>query len=105
MTSLNKPVSTIYLAVASAFVLAPPAQAETPTQLGAIDVQGAAEAAPYSATKAPGTKTDTPLMETPVSIQVVSRAVMDDQKATTIKEVLENVSGVRPAFPGGRPVI
>jgi hypothetical protein len=29
MTSLNKPVSTIYLAVASAFVLAPPAQAET----------------------------------------------------------------------------
>jgi hypothetical protein len=34
-------------------------------------------------------------METPVSIQVVSRAVMDDQKGTTIKEVLENVSGVR----------
>jgi hypothetical protein len=34
-------------------------------------------------------------METPVSIQVVSRAVMDDQKATTIKDVLENVSGVR----------
>lgn len=96
MTTLNKPFSTFCLAVASALVQAQPAHAETPTQLGAIDVQGAAEAAPYSATKAAsGTKTDTPLMETPVSIQVVSRAVMDDQKATTIKEVLENVSGVR----------
>jgi hypothetical protein len=46
MTSLNKPVSTLCLAVASAFVLAPPAHAETPTQLGAIDVQGAADASP-----------------------------------------------------------
>ena len=96
MTSLNKPVSTLCLAVVSAFVQAQPAHAESPTQLGAIDVKGAADAEPYTATKAAsGTKTDTPLMETPVSIQVVSRAVMDDQKATTIKDVLENVSGVR----------
>jgi iron complex outermembrane receptor protein len=42
------------------------------------------------------TKTDTPLMETPVSIQVVPRAVMSDQKTTTIKDALENVSSVRP---------
>jgi iron complex outermembrane receptor protein len=41
------------------------------------------------------TKTDTPLMETPMSIQVVPRTVMDDQKATRLSEVLENVSGVR----------
>jgi len=41
------------------------------------------------------TKTDTPIMENPVSIQVVPRAVMDDQKSTRIKDVLENVSGVR----------
>ena len=96
MTSLNKPVSTLCLAVVSAFVQAQLAHAESPTQLGAIDVKGAADAEPYTATKAAsGTKTDTPLMETPVSIQVVSRAVMDDQKATTIKDVLENVSGVR----------
>lgn len=41
------------------------------------------------------TKTDTPIMENPVSIQVVPRAVMDDQKSTRIKDVMENVSGVR----------
>ncbi|MGH8499000.1 MAG: TonB-dependent siderophore receptor, partial [Methylococcales bacterium] len=41
------------------------------------------------------TKTDTPIMDTPVSIQVVPRSVMDDQKTTRIKDALENVSGVR----------
>jgi iron complex outermembrane receptor protein len=41
------------------------------------------------------TKTDTPLIETPVSVQIVPRAVMDDQKSTRIKDALENVSGVR----------
>lgn len=41
------------------------------------------------------TKTDTPIFDTPVSVQVVPRAVMDDQKSTRLREVLENVSGVR----------
>lgn len=41
------------------------------------------------------TKTDTPLIETPVSLQIVPRTVMDDQKSTRIKDALENVSGVR----------
>ena len=49
------------------------------------------------------TKTDTPLLETPVSVQVVPRAVMDDQKTARIKDALENVSGVRaqPSLGGG----
>ena len=42
------------------------------------------------------TKTDTPIMDTPVSVQVVPRAVMQDQQTTRIKDALENVSGVRP---------
>ena len=41
------------------------------------------------------TKTDTPIFDTPVSIQVVPRVVMDDQKSTRLKDALENVSGVR----------
>ncbi|MGH8556720.1 MAG: TonB-dependent siderophore receptor [Methylococcales bacterium] len=41
------------------------------------------------------TKTDTPIMETPLSIQVVPRAVMDDQQAIRISDALKNVSGVR----------
>lgn len=40
-------------------------------------------------------KTDTPLIETPASIQVVPRTVMNDQKSVRIKDALENVSGVR----------
>ncbi|HRN81821.1 TonB-dependent siderophore receptor [Nitrosomonas europaea] len=42
------------------------------------------------------TKTDTRIMETPVSIQVVPWSVMNDQKTPRIKDALENVSGVRP---------
>lgn len=50
----------------------------------------------YNRTRASSaTKTDTPIMETPVSIQVVPRAVMDDQKSSRLKDALENVSGVR----------
>ena len=41
------------------------------------------------------TKTDTPILDTPVSVQVVPRSVMDDQKTTRIRDALENVSGVR----------
>jgi iron complex outermembrane receptor protein len=98
---LCAPVAALSLLTASSCLQAQDSAREInsspqPAQLGVIDVQGSAESDPYTATKAAsGTKTDTPLMETPVSIQVVSRAVMDDQKATTIKDVLENVSGVR----------
>ncbi|PPD05063.1 MAG: TonB-dependent siderophore receptor [Methylobacter sp.] len=41
------------------------------------------------------TKTDTPIIETPVSVQVVPRSVLSDQKTTRVTEALENVSGVR----------
>lgn len=43
-----------------------------------------------------GTKTDTPLLETPMAVQVVARELMDDQKATTVKSALDTVSAVRP---------
>jgi len=50
----------------------------------------------YSAPNATtATKADTPIMETPVSIQVVPQQVLKDQRATSIKDALENVSGVR----------
>jgi iron complex outermembrane receptor protein len=45
------------------------------------------------------TKTETPIMETPVSIQEVSRAVMDDQQVIGVKDALKNVSGVQ-STPG-----
>jgi iron complex outermembrane receptor protein len=49
----------------------------------------------YRAKKgATGTKTDVPLMLTPMSVQVVSREVMDDQQVLTIADAIKNVSGV-----------
>lgn len=58
----------------------------------------------YKVTKSfAATKSNTPLIETPMSVQVVPRAVMDDQKITNVKGALENVSGVRaqPSLGGG----
>ena len=56
----------------------------------------------YAATNASaGTKTDTPLMETPLAIQVIPQQVLQDQKVTTLDQALGNVSGVRSKNLGG----
>jgi len=47
------------------------------------------------------TKTDTPIMETPVSIQVIPRAIMDDQQVVRLQDVMKNVSGVQRDFQYG----
>jgi len=44
------------------------------------------------------TKTDTPIMETPVSIQVIPQQVLRDQQAIRLSDALKNVSGVQPSF-------
>lgn len=50
----------------------------------------------YSARRsATATKTDTPLRETPVSVQVIPREVLEDQAAMNLKDAYENVSGVQ----------
>ena len=41
------------------------------------------------------TRTDTPIMDTPVSIQVVPQQVLKDQQAITLADGLKNVSGVQ----------
>lgn len=43
------------------------------------------------------TKTNTPIMDTPASIQIVPRAVLNDQKVTEISQAINNVSGVLAA--------
>ncbi|HNP60018.1 MAG TPA: TonB-dependent siderophore receptor [Nitrospirales bacterium] len=47
------------------------------------------------------TKTDTPIMETPISIQVIPQAVLQDQQAIQIEDAVKNVSGVFPGFTFG----
>ncbi|MCQ8130488.1 TonB-dependent receptor [Methylomonas sp. WSC-6] len=47
------------------------------------------------------TKTNTPIMETPISVQVVSKAVMHDQQAIQLGDAIKNVSGVFQGFTFG----
>ncbi len=47
------------------------------------------------------TKTDTPIMETPVSIQVVPQQVIQDQQAIRLDDITKNVSGVQRDFSFG----
>lgn len=42
-----------------------------------------------------------PIMQTPVSVQVVPRAVMRDQQAVQLEDAVKNVSGVYPGFTFG----
>ncbi len=48
-----------------------------------------------SATSFAATKTDVPIFDTPMSIQVVPRTVLDDQQVVSLREGLKNVSGVQ----------
>lgn len=72
----------------------------TTARLKTVKVEAAAETATgpvvgYSASRsATGTRTETPLLETPVSVQVVGRELMDDQQVLTLGDAVKNVSGV-----------
>ncbi|PRE45525.1 TonB-dependent siderophore receptor [Burkholderia multivorans] len=45
------------------------------------------------------TRTDTPLIEVPQSVQVLPRSLLDEQDARTLADALVNVSGVVPSQP------
>jgi len=42
------------------------------------------------------TKTDMPIMETPISVQVIPQAVLQDQQVVMLDQAIQNVSGVIP---------
>ncbi|HUO00789.1 MAG TPA: TonB-dependent receptor, partial [Bradyrhizobium sp.] len=48
-----------------------------------------------------GTKTDTPVMDTPLNVQTVTQQVLQDQQAITLGQALQNVSGVAVAQGSG----
>jgi len=84
-------------------------EAGTPLLLPQINVQATAWRAwePVEGYVAPvtttGTKTDTPLIETPQSVGVVTRDQIDDQAATTVSQALRYTAGVLPEVrPTGR---
>ena len=71
------------------------------TVLSPITVEGQSESAygpvdGYKASRsATATKTDTPIIDTPASIQVVPRDVIEDQGARRLIDVVRNTSGVQ----------
>lgn len=72
--------------------------ASTAIGLDTIEVQGERASGPvngYVARRSEtATKTDTPILETPQSITVVTRDQMDDQGATTVSQALRYSAGV-----------
>lgn len=74
---------------------------QNPATLSAVTVIGKSAYAdndPYNPSytrhaASSATKTDTPLMETPVNIQVIPKAVLDDQQTIQMTEALKNVAG------------
>jgi iron complex outermembrane receptor protein len=47
-------------------------------------------------------KTDTPILKTPYSVQVVPSQVLVDQQATRVEDAVKNVSGVQLPWTGGQ---
>ncbi|MFO1417435.1 MAG: TonB-dependent siderophore receptor [Methylotetracoccus sp.] len=78
--------------------------ATEPTTLPALTVTATATATPeepdpqdpryYVPTSGTALRTDTPIMETPLSIQVVPKQVVKDQQVFTVERAMDNVSNV-----------
>ncbi|WP_428028785.1 TonB-dependent siderophore receptor [Ancylobacter sp.] len=73
-------------------------------ELDAIAVQGDGGTVGYVATQSTvGTKTDTPLIETPQSISVVTRDELDDRNVQTLTQAVGYTPGVRTGQSGFDP--
>ncbi|MEL6687634.1 MAG: TonB-dependent receptor [Pseudomonadota bacterium] len=53
----------------------------------------------YAVSEASVTRTGTPLIDVPQSIQVLTRTLLDEQELTTLSDALRNVSGAVPQDP------
>ncbi len=71
--------------------------------LPTVQVQEAAEPESYHAPESSLPRMPTPLVNTPQSVTVVSREVIQEQQATSVRDALRNVSGITiAAGEGGR---
>lgn len=64
------------------------------TELPKMTVQDTVQSNYVSPSADTGTKTDTPVMETPLNLQTVTQQVLVDQQVITLSQALQNVSGV-----------
>ncbi|UEM25150.1 TonB-dependent siderophore receptor (plasmid) [Skermanella mucosa] len=83
-----------------------PSAADAPVELPALTVTGQGETALTPVTgyvanrQATGTKTDTPLIETPQSISVIPADQIRDQNAQTLNQIVRYTAGVTPETRG-----
>ena len=74
------------------------AEEEKPTELPEVRVS-APPVSDYAVTGAStGTKTDTPLLETPVAVQVVPPAILEDRQVIHLDDAYKNVSGMQADY-------
>jgi iron complex outermembrane receptor protein len=72
------------------------AQAQTAATLDEVEVRDSTGATGYDGARrnTAATRTDTPLIETPQSVRVVPRQLMDDLGATRLSDTIDHVSGI-----------
>ena len=68
---------------------------ENVAALSTIEVRGDVDNGYVAKRANSATKTDTPILDTPMAIQVITRDVLDDQQTLSIQEAVKNVSGVQ----------
>jgi len=104
--SLNTLTTSLAAAIAvPALFISPYASAQSAdgvTQLAPVRVEG--EGSSYQTTTVPSPKMTAPLLDTPRTVQVVPKQVIQDQSASTLQDVLRNSPGITfGAGEGGRP--
>ena len=103
-TSVNNSINVSIAATLAVLALsATTARGEAPQTLPEITVTASPTTdTGYVATHSTtATKTDTPIFDLPVSIQVVPREVLDDRQVIRLQDALQTVSGVVP-FAGAQ---
>jgi iron complex outermembrane receptor protein len=101
---LNGRASVLSFALVSlnSGLIAPPTHAQTATPLQSwtpSDIVVTADRESYFPTTASTLRVPVSILETPQSIQVLNRRLLDDQQVTTLEGALTNVSGVVPSRP------
>ncbi|NYZ12483.1 TonB-dependent siderophore receptor [Azospirillum sp. RWY-5-1] len=66
----------------------------SPTQLPAISVEGQTPHQDYKVDQSASPKRTQPIVDTPQTITIIPRQVIEDQKATTLRDVLRNTPGI-----------
>ena len=94
---------TSFIALGAALAAVTPAHAETADQPSGWTpneiVVTAHMDSGYKVADAATLRTPVPILETPQSVQVLTRTLIDEQNLTTLAEALRNISGVVPAQP------